>query len=49
MGVEDLLEKVLLEAEMPDLKANPNHNATGSIIESLHLTRTWLCSYGIGI
>ena len=33
-GVEDLLEKVLLEAEMLDLKANPNRNATGSIIES---------------
>ncbi|WP_294475991.1 translation initiation factor IF-2 [uncultured Bacteroides sp.] len=34
MGVEELLEKVLLEAEMLDLKANPNRNATGSIIES---------------
>ena len=34
MGVEDLLEKVLLEAEMLDLKANPNRKATGSIIES---------------
>ena len=33
-GVHDLLEKVLLEAEMLDLKANPNRNATGSIIES---------------
>ena len=33
-GVEELLEKVLLEAEMLDLKANPNRNATGSIIES---------------
>ena len=33
-GVEDLLEKVLLEAEMLDLKANPNRKATGSIIES---------------
>ena len=32
MGVEDLMEKVLLEAEMLDLKANPNRNATGSII-----------------
>lgn len=28
------MEKVLLEAEMLDLKANPNRNATGSIIES---------------
>lgn len=34
IGVEDLLEKVLLEAEMLELKANPNRNATGSIIES---------------
>ncbi len=33
-GVDDLLEKVLLEAEMLDLKANPARNATGSIIES---------------
>ena len=33
-GVQDLLEKVLLEAEMLDLKANPNRKATGSIIES---------------
>ena len=34
IGVPELLEKVLLEAEMLDLKANPNRNATGSIIES---------------
>ena len=34
IGVSDLLEKVLLEAEMLDLKANPNRKATGSIIES---------------
>ncbi len=34
VGVEELLEKVLLEAEMLDLKANPDRNATGSIIES---------------
>ena len=34
IGVSELLEKVLLEAEMLDLKANPNHKATGSIIES---------------
>jgi translation initiation factor IF-2 len=33
-GVYELLEKVLLEAEMLDLKANPNRKATGSIIES---------------
>ena len=34
IGVEELLEKVLLEAEMLDLKANPDKRATGSIIES---------------
>lgn len=34
LGVPELMEKVLLEAEMLDLKANPNRNATGSIIES---------------
>ena len=34
IGVEELMEKVLLEAEMLDLKANPDRNATGSVIES---------------
>ncbi len=34
IGVKELLEKVLLEAELLDLKANPNRNAVGSIIES---------------
>ena len=34
IGVEELLEKVLLEAELLDLKANPDKRATGSIIES---------------
>ena len=34
IGVKELLDKVLLEAEMLDLKANPNRKATGSIIES---------------
>lgn len=34
IGVEELLEKVLLEAELLDLKANPNKNAVGSVIES---------------
>ena len=33
-GVAELLEKVLLEAEMLDLKANPNRKATGSVIEA---------------
>ena len=34
VGVHDLLDKVLLEADMLDLKANPNRRATGTIIES---------------
>lgn len=34
LGVEELMEKVLLEAEMLDLKANPNRAAIGSVIES---------------
>ncbi len=34
IGVEELMEKVLLEAEMLELKANPNRKAIGSIIES---------------
>ena len=34
MNLDKLLEKVLLEAEMLDLKANPNKKAQGSVIES---------------
>jgi translation initiation factor IF-2 len=34
IGVEELMDKVLLEADLLDLKANPNRKATGSIIES---------------
>ena len=34
IGVDELMEKVLLEAEMLELKANPNRKAVGSIIES---------------
>lgn len=34
VGVDELMEKVLLEAEMLELRANPNRNAVGSIIES---------------
>jgi len=33
-GINELLEKVLLEAELLDLKANPNKNATGAVIEA---------------
>jgi translation initiation factor IF-2 len=34
MGVDELLEKVLLEAEVLELKANPNRRATGNVIEA---------------
>ncbi|PXV67470.1 translation initiation factor IF-2 [Dysgonomonas alginatilytica] len=34
IGIDELLEKVLLEAELLELKANPNKRATGSVIES---------------
>ncbi len=34
IGVEDLLEKILLEAEFLDLKANPKRNASGTVIEA---------------
>ncbi len=34
LHIDDLLEKVLLEAEMLNLKANPNKNASGTVIES---------------
>ena len=34
-GIDELLEKVLLEAEMLELKANPNKRAIGTVIESM--------------
>ncbi len=34
IGVQELMEKVLLEADLLELKANPNRNAKGSVIES---------------
>lgn len=34
VGIEDLLEKVLLEADLLELKANPNKRAIGTVIES---------------
>jgi len=34
-GVQELLEKILLEAELLELKANPNKNARGSVVEAL--------------
>jgi translation initiation factor IF-2 len=33
-GVDELMEKVLLEAEMLDLKANPNKKASGNVVEA---------------
>ncbi|MCK8481071.1 translation initiation factor IF-2 [Psychroserpens algicola] len=33
-GIKELLEKVLLEAELLELKANPNKNATGTVVEA---------------
>ncbi|NIV93428.1 hypothetical protein GWN42_11655, partial [candidate division KSB1 bacterium] len=34
LGIDDLLDKVLLEAELLDLKANPHRNTVGAVIES---------------
>ena len=34
LGIEQLLEKILLEAEILDLKANPNKLATGTVLEA---------------
>ena len=34
IGINELLEKVLLEADLLDLKANPNRKATGTVVES---------------
>jgi len=34
-GIDELLEKVVLEAEILDLKANPNKNAVGTVVEAL--------------
>ena len=34
-GIDELLEKVILEAEILDLKANPNKNAVGTVVEAL--------------
>ena len=34
LNIDELLEKILLEAELLDLKANPNKNAVGTVIES---------------
>lgn len=34
IGIDDLLDKVLLEAELLELKANPNRNASGTVIEA---------------
>jgi translation initiation factor IF-2 len=45
MNIEELLDKVLLEAEMLDLKANPDKNASGTIVEaSLDKGRGYMCT-----
>ena len=45
IGVPDLLEKVVLEADLLELKANPNRRATGSVIESsLDKGRGFICT-----
>ena len=45
LNIEELLDKVLLEAEMLDLKANPNKNASGTVVEaSLDKGRGYMCT-----
>jgi translation initiation factor IF-2 len=45
LNIEELLDKVLLEAEMLDLKANPDKNASGTIVEaSLDKGRGYMCT-----
>ena len=45
LNIEELLDKVLLEAEMLELKANPDKNASGTVVEaSLDKGRGYLCT-----
>jgi len=45
LNVEELLDKVLLEAEMLDLQANPDKNASGTVVEaSLDKGRGYMCT-----
>jgi len=45
LNIEELLDKVILEAEMLDLKANPTKNASGTIVEaSLDKGRGYMCT-----
>jgi translation initiation factor IF-2 len=45
LNIEELLDKVILEADMLDLKANPNKNASGTIVEaSLDKGRGYMCT-----
>jgi translation initiation factor IF-2 len=45
LNIEELLDKVILEAEMLDLKANPAKNASGTIVEaSLDKGRGYMCT-----
>jgi bacterial translation initiation factor 2 (bIF-2) len=45
MGVEDLLEKVMLEAELLELKANPEKYCRWYRSRSIFGQRTWVCIY----
>jgi translation initiation factor IF-2 len=45
LNIEELLDKVLLEAEMLELKANPDKNASGTVVEaSLDKGRGYMCT-----
>ena len=49
LGIEELLEKVILEAEMLDLKANPSKKAVGTVVEATLDKGKVLCNNGISI
>ena len=48
LNVDKLLEKILLEAEILDLKANPDRHASGTVIEASPGQGTWLCDQAAG-
>ena len=48
LNIEELLEKVLLEAELLDLKANPNKPAVGTVIEASLDKGKGLCNQYVG-
>ena len=47
-GVNELLEKVLLEAELLELKANPNRKAKGTVVEAFLDIGRGYCVYYFG-